>query len=173
MTVGYWILLSLFLGCTTIRSVYEWLKKQGRINPTNRLIFALIALDMTLLWLCWFSMCSIEPFHLQLPAAVRWIGLGVTVVGSCLAVGALLQLRGVENIEHLRTRGLFTVMRHPMYTGFMLWFLGWSLYHDAGISLIAGLFGIGHVFYWRHVEEEALVNQFGDTYRRYREKTWF
>jgi protein-S-isoprenylcysteine O-methyltransferase Ste14 len=173
MADGYWILLSLFLICTTIRSIYEWLKKQGRISPTNRLIFALIASDMAILWLSWFSLCPIDPFHLQLTEAVKWIGLGITVIGSCLAVGALLQLKGVENIENLRTRGLFTVMRHPMYTGFMLWFLGWAVYNDAGISLIAGLYGIGHVLYWRRVEEEALVNQFGDAYRRYREKTWF
>jgi protein-S-isoprenylcysteine O-methyltransferase Ste14 len=168
---GYWLLFCLFVGCMIVRSVYEWLKARGRINPANRPIFALIALDMTVLWLCWFGMGGFDPIDLNLPVAVKWIGLGATILGTCLAVGALLQLRGVENIEHLRTGGLFALMRHPMYTGFMLWFFGWALYHDAAASLGAGLFGIANVFYWQRVEEDALVKRFGQTYLDYRKRT--
>jgi protein-S-isoprenylcysteine O-methyltransferase Ste14 len=59
-----------------------------------------------------------------------------------LAVGALIQLRGVENIKHMVTAGLFRKIRHPMYTGFILWIFGWSVYHGALLSLAIGLFGV-------------------------------
>jgi len=37
-----------------------------------------------------------------------------------------------------------------MYTGFMLWIAG-----------------------WRRLEDKRLLAQFGDTYRRYSQRTWF
>ena len=170
---AFWCLFGLFVVSTSIRSTYEALKRNGKVDAENRPLFAFIALTMAVLWLSWFSMCSIDPNRLQLPGFVKWSGLGITIIGWCLALGALVQLRGVEDIDHLVTRGLFTRLRHPMYTGFMFWILGWSLFHGAGISLIAGVFGIGNVVYWRRVEETALETRFGDPYRVYRAQTWF
>jgi protein-S-isoprenylcysteine O-methyltransferase Ste14 len=60
-----------------------------------------------------------------------------------------------------------------MYLGFILWIIGWSVYHAAGGSLIAGCFGIVNVLFWRHLEEEKLAASYGDTYTQYQAKTWF
>ncbi len=60
-----------------------------------------------------------------------------------------------------------------MYTGFMLWIAGWSLLHDAVLSLLVGLPGIANILYWRRLEDKRLLAQFGDTYRRYSQRTWF
>ncbi len=38
----------------------------------------------------------------------------------------MIQLKGLENINHLVTTGLFSKIRHPMYDGFILWILGWA-----------------------------------------------
>jgi len=53
------------------------------------------------------------------------------------------------------------------------WFLGWSIGHDAGASLILGLVGIASVLWWRRLEEGNLEMQFGDRYPQYRRATWF
>ncbi len=173
MIPDYWCLFSLFTIGMVVRSGYECLKRSGKIRAENRPVFALVALTMLILWLSWFIMCTSDPRPLVLLGIVKWAGLGIVILGWCLAVGALLQLRGVDNIDHLITGGLFARLRHPMYTGFMLWILGWLLYQAAGISIIAGTFGIGNIFYWRWVEEDALEKRYGDDYRRYREGTWF
>ena len=97
----------------------------------------------------------------------------MVILGMALAIGAVVQLRGVENIDHLVTTGLFFRLRHPMYTGFILWILGWATYHGAFLSLVIGFVGIGNILYWRQLEEAALKSSYGEDYRVYRERTWF
>lgn len=127
---------------------------------------------MTLMWVSWFGMCPLDPMPLALPPIIRWIGFGIFVAGLVLAIGALIQLRGVENIDRLVTTGLFTRLRHPMYLGFILWIFGWAIYHGALTSFWVGLVGISNIIYWRHLEEGHLEKSYGDKYREYRQRTW-
>jgi protein-S-isoprenylcysteine O-methyltransferase Ste14 len=173
MKPGYLIALGLYLACLIIRTGYEMLKKAGKVNPRSAILFSFILLDMIILWISWFSMCLQDPLKLALPDLIRWIGLGIFLAGLGLAIGALIQLRGVENITHLVTAGLFKRLRHPMYLGFTLWIFGWAIYHGAAVSLIAGFVGIGNIFYWRRLEEDHLKRIYGDEYINYCRHTWF
>ena len=163
----------LFLLSLVVRTVYELLKEARKFNPESKPIFAVVFSAMCILWLSWFTLCPADPSRLDFPDTVRWFGLSVFVLGTILAVGALVQLRGVENIDHLVTGGLFKKIRHPMYAGFILWLLGWSIYHSALISFLIGLIGIASVLWWRHLEERRLEVQFGSSYQQYRLTTWF
>jgi protein-S-isoprenylcysteine O-methyltransferase Ste14 len=173
MEDSYLILVVVFLVSVFLRTGYELLKEAGKIDPENKAIFTLIVSVMCALWMSWFSLCSLDPSLVKVPDAVRWIGLGLFIGGMILAVGALVQLRGVENIKHLVTTGLFAKIRHPMYAGFVMWILGWSMYHDAVVSLLVGLIGIVNIMYWRQLEEARLLAQYGDTYQQYQLATWF
>ena len=104
---------------------------------------------------------------------MRWIGLALSVCGAALFLGALMQLRALENTKVLVTTGLFSRIRHPVYLGFILWYVGWPLYHGAVLSLGLGWLGIISTLWWRTVEEKHLVVQFGDAYRQYTQRTWF
>jgi protein-S-isoprenylcysteine O-methyltransferase Ste14 len=163
----------LYLVCLAIRAVYELLKEARKINPEEKIVFAVILSVMMILWVSWFALPEADPVRLDVPAVIRWAGLALFFIGTVLAVGALVQLKGVENIDHLVTTGLFQRIRHPMYLGFICWFLGWSVAQAAGVSLLLGLVGVASVLWWRHLEERRLEAQFGDSYRRYRRTTWF
>jgi len=173
MNTDYYLFLSLYLGSLIIRTGYELLKKAGRVNPKSKIIFAIVFVVMCLMWASWFSLCPLDPFRFTLPNPVRWLGLGMWVIGLGLALGGFVQLRGLENIDHLVTTGLFSKFRHPMYTGFILWILGWAIYHGAVVSLVAGCVGIGNILYWRRLEEENLESWYGKDYLEYRQGTWF
>lgn len=173
MKSGFLIALAVFLAGLGIRTGYEMLKRRGTVKADNKPLFAFVALVMFCLWTAWFSMCPRDPLPANLPGVVRGSGLALLVVGVLLAVGALIQLKGVENINHLVTTGLFSKLRHPMYLGFVFWILGWGICNGAVVSLIAGLVGIGNVIYWRYLEEEQLEKTYGSEYVRYREQTWF
>ncbi len=173
MNDSYLLLVAVFLLCLVNRCVYELLKEAGKIDLENKPLFAFIFTSMCILWVSWFVLCPSDPRTIPLPAAVRWLGFAVFIAGTLLAVGALIQLRGVENIDHLVTTGLFRRLRHPMYVGFLSWIVGWSLYHAALTSFGVGLFGIACVLWWRHLEERRLLVQFGTAYQTYRETTWF
>jgi protein-S-isoprenylcysteine O-methyltransferase Ste14 len=173
MNIEYPILATVFVCCLLIRAGYEILKEAHKINPESKPIFAVILTVMLTLWLTWFALCASEPHQSELPLLIRWFGLAVFISGLILSVGALIQLRGVENIDHLVTTGLFKKIRHPMYLGFLGWLLGWSLFHSATVSLGVGVPGIAGVLWWRHLEEARLRLQFGTAYEQYRETTWF
>jgi protein-S-isoprenylcysteine O-methyltransferase Ste14 len=173
MTNVYPILLGVFLSALALRMLYERLKRSGRLDPRNRLVFLVIFAVMCLLWASWFALCPLDPFRMPPPRAVSWLGWSLTALGSILAIGALIGLRGVENIDHLVTRGIFAHIRHPMYCGFVLWIVGWASAHGAWLSLAAGTAGIACILTWRRQEEEDLVARWGDEYREYRRRTWF
>ena len=173
MRDDFYLFLALYLGGLAVRNIYELLKKAHRIAAGNRLAFAVVFVAMGVMWVSWFTLCPLDPYHLSLPESVRWVGLAMVIVGLGLSIGALVQLKGLENIEHLVTTGLFSKFRHPMYMGFILWILGWSFYHAAALSLLFGSLGIGSILYWRRLEDHDLESRFGEDYRYYRAKSWF
>lgn len=173
MNDEYLIFLVAFLACLFTRTTYELLKDAGKIDPENKLIFVIVFTVMYALWASWFALCPLDPFRGELSGLAHGSGLVLFILGMVLTVGSLVQLRGLENIDHLVTTGLFSKFRHPMYTGFLLWILGWSLYHGAIVSLAFGLFGIANILYWKRLEETRLLAQYGDTYRQYQATSWF
>jgi protein-S-isoprenylcysteine O-methyltransferase Ste14 len=173
LKAGYLLFTGLyFLGMAT-RAIYEQLKKKDRINPENKITFAIVFLAMCLMWASWFNLCPLDPLQIALPQTARWIGFGIFLAGLGLAIGAVIQLRGVENIDHLVTNGLFSKLRHPMYLGFIFWVIGWVIYHGAVLSLFLGLIAIGNIIYWQRSEESELKSKYGETYLRYKKNKWF
>jgi protein-S-isoprenylcysteine O-methyltransferase Ste14 len=173
MNASYFLFLGLFIACLVIRSSYEVLKKSGKVSPKSKPLFAGVFTAMCVLWTSWFGMCPVDPLPKALPDQVRWAGLALVLIGIALAVGALVQLRGLESIDRLITTGVFSRLRHPMYTGFLFWIIGWSTYHGALMSFLAGLVGIGNILYWRRLEERKLESEYGEIYRVYCKQTWF
>jgi protein-S-isoprenylcysteine O-methyltransferase Ste14 len=109
----------------TIRAIYEVLKKDGHVDPENKPLFIVVFVAMCTMLASWPFMCPRDPWRIMLPDVFTWIGFASIAVALALAFGGLLQLRGLENIDHLVTNGLYSRVRHPMYVGFILWIVGW------------------------------------------------
>jgi protein-S-isoprenylcysteine O-methyltransferase Ste14 len=155
-----------------VRSGYEWLKSAGKVDTRNPAVFAVVFVGMCVMLASWPVMCPLDPRRLALPGAVQWIGLAAAGCALVLAVGGMVQLRGLENIDHLVSTGFYARIRHPMYTGFVLWIAGWVLRHGAVTSLAVGVVCVGNILYWRWLEERALEAQYGEAYQSYRARTW-
>ena len=169
----YFLVAGVCLLGLAIRTSYELLKKAGRVDPKSTAVFSVVFAAMCLMLASWPVMCPLDPWRIALPGAVRGIGLGLVTAALALAVGGLVQLRGLENIDHLVTTGLYSRIRHPMYTGFILFIAGWVVRYGASASFAVGVVCIGNILYWRRLEEGALEAQFGGDYRMYRQRTWF
>jgi protein-S-isoprenylcysteine O-methyltransferase Ste14 len=169
----YTTLAIIFLVCLNIRTGYEMLKEKGKVDPGNKLAFGIVFTAMMTLWGTWFVLCPQDPYHIELPGAVQWTGYVLFVLGFVLAVGALIQLKALENVDHLVTTGLFARLRHPMYTGFIFWLLGWSTFHGSMASFAIGLLGIANILYWRRLEDVSLEGKYGERYAEYRRRSWF
>jgi protein-S-isoprenylcysteine O-methyltransferase Ste14 len=166
----------IFVLCTLglcIRTLYEMLKSQGKVKPGNNVLFWAVFAGMFLMLASWVVLGRFDPVRLALPATVRWIGLAAVLLGAALAAGGLLQLRGLENIDHLVTGGLFRKIRHPMYTGFILWIVGWVVFYGAVASCGLAAICIINILMWRKLEEWYLGMKYGEEFSAYRQTTWF
>lgn len=173
MKIQFLVLMLTGLIGLTIRTCYERLKLARMVNPRSRIVFATVFTGMCLMLLSWPFLALFDPVSMHFHSAIHWAGMGAAVIGLSLALAGLLQLRGLENIEHLVVRGIFSKLRHPMYTGFILWIMGWIIFQGGMISAAIGIIGIANILYWRSIEEANLHVQFGEDYRRYKKATWF
>jgi protein-S-isoprenylcysteine O-methyltransferase Ste14 len=173
MHSSYLLVAGLCLLGLAIRTSYEMLKKAGRMDTKSTVLFAVVFVAMCVMLASWPFLCPLDPWRVAIPGTARWIGLALVAGALALALGGLVQLRGLENIDHLVTTGLFSRIRHPMYTGFILWIVGWVVRYGAAASVIVAVVCIGNITYWRRLEEDALESQYGEDYRIYREGTWF
>jgi protein-S-isoprenylcysteine O-methyltransferase Ste14 len=169
----YLFFVGLCAAGVTIRTTYEILKKNGRIDTRRRAPMIVLIAAMSAFLGSWIFICSLDPLRLPHSQLVRWLGFGLSTAGVGLAIAGVTQLKAVENVDHLVTTGPFVKLRHPMYTGFILWISGWVLAYGALSSISIALISIGNVLYWRRLEERALESRFGDDFRRYRQLSWF
>jgi protein-S-isoprenylcysteine O-methyltransferase Ste14 len=78
----------------------------------------------------------------------------------------------VRERHTLVTDGVYSRVRHPMYSAFWLWALAQALLLPNWIAGPAGFVGFGTLFFLRVGREEALmIETFGDEYRRYMART--
>ena len=69
-------------------------------------------------------------------------------------------------------KGLYSMIRHPSYSGSLLTFLGLGLAFENWISLIVlCVLPLASTLYRISVEESVLVEHFGTTYSEYRSRT--
>ncbi len=75
---------------------------------------------------------------------------------------------GRENTGSFQSRGLYQYVRHPLYTGGMLFI--WLTPIMTTTSLVFIIISSLYLYIGSFFEEKRLVREFGDTYRSYQER---
>ena len=155
-----------------IRTGYEILKHKKYITA-NKISFIIIFINMALLWMSWFLMCFTGLNRIALPVFINYIGFVLILTGGFVFFSGLFTIKTLESYNgDLITKGIYSKLRHPMYTGFIIWIIGGPLLYGALIPLILALPFIANVLYWRHLEELELEKRFTD-YSDYKKTTLF
>lgn len=118
----------------------------------------------------WFN----QPvFRVTVPIALA--GLGITVCGVALSIWARLTLgenwsvyATVKRDHTLILRGPYQAVRHPIYTGFLVALLGSALQRGLLRSFLAVIICAVALWIKVAVEEDFMVQRFGQEYLRYR-----
>lgn len=168
----------------TIRAPINKKRKQEKMSEQNvstqeKVILFLLLIGMFILPLIYSASSWLDFANYSLPAWAGW--LGVALIAGALFVfwraHADLGLNWSPSLEirekhELITKGIYGVIRHPMYASQWLWVIAQPLLLQ---NWIAGLFNflIFIPFYMLRVqaEEKMMIDTFGDEYREYMKRT--
>ena len=133
--------------------------------PVVTLVFLLIA----------YVLGRFVPIPLPVPAALRYIGMALALVGFLLGIGAFVEFMKARTTldphgaaKQLVTFGIYRFTRNPIYLGFLLALIGLPLYFGLYWGIVLAPF---YVFLMNHLiirhEEAYLERKFGETYMDY------
>ena len=155
-----------------VRTVYEVLKHK-KIVRASKLSFAIIFTNMAVLWISWFTLCSIDVYKINLPPVIKYLGIPLDLLGAVLFFTALFTIKTLETYDgDLITKGIYSRVRHPMYLGFILWLIGTPIFYGVVFSFALAVLFTLNVLFWRHLEEIELEKRFVG-YKEYKIKTLF
>src|SRR5882724_6869166 len=110
--------------------------------------------------------------------AVRWLGVVLFVAGGALRIWPVFVLgrrfSGLVAIQPghtLVTGGVYGVIRHPSYLGWLVNALGWGLAFRSGVGVLLTALMILPLLARIRAEEKLLRTQFGDEYGAYCART--
>ncbi len=112
---------------------------------------------------------------------VAWVGVFLIIVGEgirslahwMLGLNFSCRIKVAKEEGHeLVTSGLYSILRHPSYTGFCWWYIGGQLLLFNPISLVPFCFIVSTYLKRRiYIEERLLVEFFPEKYPEYRART--
>ncbi len=99
---------------------------------------------------------------------VAEVGGVVFVLGLSTMAASFIQLmRARREGWKLQTKGVYGVVRHPMYLGDVLWALGWSLMFNALYATLLTPLWLFLRYSLAVLEEEKLIEKYGNEYIDY------
>ena len=148
-----------------------------RINiPTRayRLVYNFIALvtfgGVLLVGAIIYSPLLMVPSAFTFYAGLMLAAVGVFIVKRAFRNYNTSAFLGFKEEKHevLKTSGIQSKVRHPLYTGTLLIFLGYLIHNPLLSSLISLLALLAYLPIGIHIEEKKLVKQFGEQYLEYK-----
>lgn len=111
--------------------------------------------------------------------ALRWAGAVLFAAGGILRLWPVFVLgrrfSGLVAIQpghELVTGGIYRLIRHPSYLGFIVASLGWGLAFRSGVGVLLALLTVPPLLARIRAEEALLRSYFGAAYERYCARTW-
>jgi protein-S-isoprenylcysteine O-methyltransferase Ste14 len=133
-----------------------------------------IACAVALLWLPSVPLPLLNERFLPLGALCFWIGAAVTAVGLLFSVWARSHLGKnwsqavtVKEGHELITSGPYALVRHPIYTGLLLAFIGSAVARGEWRGLLAVALVFGALWNKLRLEEKWMRAEFGESYEAY------
>ena len=175
----FWLLLFLYIVAEYGFSIRARILRRGKAKQKklDRGSFFLVMLGMNffvfLSFVFGFRKLGELPFYMS------YVGDVLIIIGTVIRFSAIIQLGrffsvtvGVVADQKLIQTGLYKKIRNPSYTGVWLVAIGFALALRTWWGALLTAIGVLFIFAYRiHVEEKAMIQQFGDKYVSYMRRT--
>lgn len=167
-----------------IRFPFERRAKRRRVVSNRRSRSDILGLVAALIGMAILPAVYIAtgfPQFADYPASAWTVALGTIIFAAALWVfrashkelgrnwSITLEIREQHKLV---STGLYAMIRHPMYTSFLLMSLGQAFLIANWVAGLAGLIGFAVLFFLRiDKEERMMLENFGPQYRTYMERT--
>jgi protein-S-isoprenylcysteine O-methyltransferase Ste14 len=103
------------------------------------------------------------PLYIRIPFGIVLLGIAGTLARKGLTI-----VFGEEREKHgVIRKGVFNVVRHPIYLGEILFYLGLLFLSMSLTAAMVWILAIGFLHYISCYEEKLLLSRFGEEYKRY------
>lgn len=152
---------------------------ERRVTLQEKILLFLLLLGMFILPLVYSASTWLDFANYSLPSWAGWVGVAM-IVGAIFVfwrAHADLGLNWSPSLEirekhELITRGIYGVIRHPMYASQWLWVIAQPLLLQNWLAGVVNLVIFIPFYFMRVKAEEALMlDSFGEQYREYMKKT--
>ena len=166
-----------------IRTPFDQKRRKGKISESRvtsqeKTALGLLSLGTLLIPIIYAATHWLDFSNYTLPTWMGWLGVVILVAGLYIFWRAHTDLGvnwspslEIREQHELITRGIYAIIRHPMYTSQWLWVIAQPLLLQ---NWIAGVLNIPFFFMFYSLrvkaEENLMLERFGDQYRSYMEK---
>lgn len=180
LIAAYWvaIVLEMVIRAPISRQQRTLKKARRQIDTQEKVLLGLLFLAMFFAPLFYSTTSWFDFADYTLPGWAGWLGLGLLACALLVfwRSHADLGLNWSPSLEirekhELITRGIYGVIRHPMYASQWLWVFAQPLLLQNWIAGWLNL--IVFIFFYAlrvRAEEQMMLEQFGEQYRSYKQK---
>jgi protein-S-isoprenylcysteine O-methyltransferase Ste14 len=172
------LVVSLALSALVVFSEFGGMNPGKKEDRGNRWIFGpmlLLALGMAVLpaYLDGRNLWTTDE------AVMPYVGLALLTLGGALRLASVFALGrrftglvAIQEEHRLQTGGLYRHIRHPSYTGMLLYMAGYVLVFRCWLGLLLAAGTLAILFARMNAEEALLESEFGEEYASYHRRTW-
>jgi protein-S-isoprenylcysteine O-methyltransferase Ste14 len=123
-------------------------------------------------WVLWV-LAFVYSIFLPLRLGTMWfyVGLPIAIVGTVTYIMVIVSFVTTPLGEKPITTGLYRYSRHPMYISQLVMFIGVGIASASWLFLLLTIVYTGLGFIYAGSEERTCLEKYGDTYRKYMERT--
>jgi len=92
-----------------------------------------------------------------------WISFVTGIIFMVLAIATLLK----NHTKAVINRGIYSIVRHPLYLGAMFLFLAMGFFLPHWIMIILSAVNIMYIYWFMIVEDKKNIEKFDDNYKQY------
>jgi protein-S-isoprenylcysteine O-methyltransferase Ste14 len=153
-------------------------KKKGIKTKNEKKSLVLIWITIGLSLTIGFNTANYQEWN-KLNNVIALLGLSTFIVGIIIRWISIIQLAkeftvnvAILSNHKLKTDGMYKHIRHPSYSGLLLICFGISIALNSIISIFVIIIPISLALLYRiKIEENILINEFGEVYKNYIIKT--